>query len=169
MHVVSIPKTQEWREGTMRVIASKEKAQREKDVYDRFDKALPKKLRKVILELENNPLWMEIGDHLVSIPVRQEVDRMRLIDELSMITKEDYFEIRRALRDLEEKGYIYVKKGSKPDNFLTPPFAEAIKFKKKFDKDVVDPIVAELRSDPEFSSCKNLDKSLRRAIYSALK
>lgn len=142
--------------------------ERKIDAYKRLYEIIPRDLIQIILELEDNPLWLEIGNYLKSIPVRENVGRLRLIDELSARTREDYYKIRDALENLEDKGYIFVKRASKPDHFLTPPFAEAIKIRNRLEVEVLNPILDELKSDPEFSGCKNLDESIRRAIFSAL-
>ncbi len=141
---------------------------RKKSAHTQLDEIIPRDFRRIFLELEDNPLWFEIGNYLRSIPIRENVDRLRLIDELSAHTKEDYYKIRDALNDLEGKGYIYVKKASKPDHFLAPHFAEAIRIRMRFESEVLNPILDELRNDPDFSGYDNLDKSMKRAIYSAL-
>jgi DNA-binding transcriptional MocR family regulator len=135
---------------------------------DSLDKTIPKDFRKIILELEDKPLWLQIGKYLSSVPIREHVDRLRLIDELSATTGADYYKISGALEDLEKEGYIYVKRASKPDHFLTPHFAEALRLWKEIETDVINPMLSELKEDPDFAGQKDLDRSVRRALYSVL-
>lgn len=156
------------RKGKLIMKKSNKRKKIKKTIHTSLDEILPRNFRKIFFELEDNPLWFMIGDYLRVIPIREKVDRLRLIDELSVLTKEDYYRIRDALNKLEEKGYIYVERASKPDHFLAPHFAEAMRLREKFETEVLNPILDEMKSDPEFSECKNLGKSIKRAIYSAL-
>lgn len=137
--------------------------------YKELDEMIPKDLRKTMLEIEEHPLWLDIGDYLNSIPLREKVDRLKLIDDLSEKTSKDYYEIRDALVALEKEGYVYVRKRSKPDHFLAARFIEAMRIRRRIEIEILEPIIKAMKGDPELSSTKDLAKILKSALYCALR
>ena len=139
-----------------------------KDFYKNLDQIIPRDLRKTIFQLEENPTWLDIGNYLISTPARENVDRLKLIDEVSAKTRKDYYEISDALKNLEKEGHIRVRRSSKLDHFMTPHFAEALRIRGKIEAEFLNPMVEVLGKDPEFKECKDLGKAIKRALYSSL-
>src|SRR4030042_1483584 len=85
-----------------------------------LDSVIPFELRELVLKLENNPWWLAIGEYLSQVSVRERVDPLILIEEISKRTGEDYYKISEAVKQFKSEGYLNIKAKSNPACSLSP-------------------------------------------------
>src|SRR5208283_4770855 len=105
----------------------------ESSVDNALESVIPFELRELVFKLEDNPLWLAIGEYLSQIPVRERVDPLRLKEEISKETGEDYYKISDAIEFFRKEGYLQIKAKSKPACSLSPLVPEAMRIRKRFE------------------------------------
>lgn len=134
-----------------------------------FDKAVPASTRKVLFELMGNPDWLEISETLYHIPPARPVGRDELFSAMKDYIAENdigYYRLNESLMELKKKGYIRIRKGSE-NFFLTKKSAAAIEVFNTFRKEIVEPIVTELRQRSECRNVKGLDRLIISEIHNS--
>ncbi|MDI6691506.1 MAG: hypothetical protein QME50_06565 [Candidatus Bathyarchaeota archaeon] len=132
-----------------------------------LDEALPVSIRSIIVELENDPLLQNMGEYLIQVPMREKVDKVKLITDVCERTKQDFFRVKNALKKMEEKGFVYVEEGSSSNYYLSPVFGDALELKRKIDEEL-NPLLKEIREDPDLGKVKDIEKRIKDVIYSTL-
>lgn len=139
------------------------------DLKRDFQDAVPPSIRRVVVDLVNNPLWMEICKVLYKTQISVHMSQSKLIEQMKHFIEEnhiDYLQLNKNIQLLDEKEYIHLEEKSMPDHFLTPRTVEAMKVIDAIENQIVLPLVRELQKKDFKDS--DIEKCVRRDIYSNL-
>lgn len=132
-----------------------------------LDEMISPRIRAIIVELEKEPILQNIGEYLIEVPMREKVDKVKLITDVCKQTKLDFFTVKGAIRKMEENGYLYAETGSSSNYFLSPLFAEALELKRRIDKELGS-LLEEIKNDPDLGKIENIEAKIKAVIYSTL-
>ncbi|MCL2134307.1 MAG: hypothetical protein FWH37_01970 [Candidatus Bathyarchaeota archaeon] len=134
-----------------------------------FENSVPASIREVIRELVSNPTWLKICEVIYSVPMSVHVTQHTLIAEMKTYIEDnnvDYLELTENLKELHKKKYIHLEKHSSIDYYLTPITIEAIEVIHIMDKQIIDPVIKELKTEQVYED--NNETQTKHKIYSYL-
>jgi len=141
-----------------------------KDIRIRFQESVPPSIRDVVIKIANRPLWLKICSLLYRTSINTRMSQAKLIEGMRDFIEEnriDYLKLDASLKALKEEGYLHFEERSMPDHFLTPIAVEAMEVVVFIEKNVISPIVKELK-EKGFAP-PNVENRVRQDVYSALK
>lgn len=131
---------------------------------------VPLPLRKAVLALRKNELWMKIGKVLTNVPLDEKLTNTRLRNAIRSYLDENhvrYTEVDKILEALKDKGFI-TEENTEPKYYPTSIFVESLRFIDMLEEETIRPLVQSLKEDPEFEKEPNIETLVESGIYSAL-